>query len=282
MTTTLMRAAAGTLLAAASLTLIPLGGCVVGGCSFVAQSPPLKEKAATVSAPHEAAKGLEVHARNGSVLIKPSSGGDVSVTATLRMLSDERLADTTIAANRQADGTLLIEARPPGGKWESSEGCSFEIALPDASGVKAISDNGRIELQGMSGEATLTTSNGAVTSRDHRGPVHASTSNGSVKVEAAHGPVEARSSNGAITVTLADDSPGPVAAKTSNGSIEIHLGAAYKGTLDVSNSNGSVKCPEGTGIQVRRSGKHAATVTVGDGGPTSEVRTSNGAITVVR
>ena len=61
------------------------------------------------------------------------------------MVSDERLLATTISANRDGSGVLVIEATPPDGGWKSSEGCAFDISIPDAKDVTLKSSNGAIQ-----------------------------------------------------------------------------------------------------------------------------------------
>jgi DUF4097 and DUF4098 domain-containing protein YvlB len=195
----------------------------------------------------------------------------------------ERLEATTISANRQPDGTLLVTAIPPEGGWRSSEGCGFEVATPGASGVTVSTDNGGIDVRGCAGLARLNASNGAVIVHDAGGAVEAETSNGRVEVHGSHGAVSAKTSNGAIVVDLAPDSPGPISAGTSNGSINLTLSPAYRGTLVVSTPNGTLHLPDaGEGITIRRDGKKTATLAVGEGGGSSDARTSNGAISVTR
>jgi hypothetical protein len=253
------------------------------GCGWAVNGgSPLQERTADLVPPHVTGKPVEVQAHNGAVSVRRAAGEAAAVHATLRMETVERLSDTTIAADRQGDGTLLIRAIPPAGGWHSGEGCGFEVTVPDASGVTVTGDNGRIEVEGLGGNADLRTSNGAVAVRNHSGPVAAATSNGRIEVFAAHGPVNARTSNGRVSIALADDGTGPFTVQTSNGAIELTLSPAFRGVVNMATSHGSIHAPDGNGMTLRSTGTRTATLTVGDGGRTSDAQTSNGSITVKR
>jgi hypothetical protein len=237
----------------------------------------------TLNAPHVAETALQVEAHNGSATItRDAAAKDVSITATLRMTSEQRLGDTKIFADRDpATHALVIHATPPGGEWESREGISYVIATPGASGVKVRTGNGSIRIAGLSGSADLQTSNGRIEATDHAGPVVARTSNGSVVATNVSGPVDTRTSNGSVTVALADSAPGPVSIRSSNGSVQLHVGSGFQGTLRADTSNGSVTVPIGS-AKVKGQGRTSATVAFSDSGPESTIETSNGSVRVER
>lgn len=263
--------AAGLLLAAA----------ISGGC--IAWDDAKFEQTTTLSAPHRAGSGLRVKAHNGSVTVRKSPGSEVSITAHLKMTTEERLGQVTLVANRDSAGVLDIYAEPPEGHWKGSEGCAFEITLPEAVGVEIHSDNGRIEIGGLAGAANLETSNGRIVVQGHDGDLKAETSNGKVEAEGVTGPADVRTSNGSVTLRLADANPGPVTIRTSNGAVELMVGSGFRGDLSVDTSNGSIRVPESAeGVRVRGMDRHSARLTFGDGGKGSSIQTSNGSVTVER
>lgn len=259
------------LILAAGLCL-PLTACVID----------TKEQVTTIPVPHVAGSGLKVTTRNGHISVKKSTGPDVQIIATLRMVSDERLHNTTISANRDGSGVLVIAATPPDGNWQSNEGCGFDVALPEAKGVTLKSSNGAVEISGLSGSAELESSNGSVTVSSHDGPVHAETSNGRIEVSAATGSVKCSTSNGSVHVVL--NGPGPVNIDTSNGAITLAVGKAFVGSINARTSNGSISTPSAApgypSLVVQREGKNHAKVTLGSG-PASELETSNGSVTIM-
>ncbi|MDD3070931.1 MAG: DUF4097 family beta strand repeat-containing protein [Methanoculleus horonobensis] len=122
----------------------------------------------------------------------------------------------------------------------------------------ATSSNGRIELSGVEGYVMATTSNAGITVEDCGGITGLATSNGAITAEipAIRGDVTVSSSNAGITLRFAEDLNARVAATTSNGRITVH--------------NLMLQLEESTGTSV--SG------TLGAGGPTVSVRTSNAGI----
>lgn len=253
---------------------VSLGGCVLA----------TKEQVTTIPVPHKAGAAIDVKAHNGHISVKQSSGSDVQIIATLRMTTDERLATTTIAANRDSSGTLVIVATPPNGQWIGSEGCGFEISVPGATGLTLKSSNGRIDVVGLSGAADLKTSNGAISVEGHDGAVKADTSNGRITISGATGAVACDTSNGAVKVSLAPTGTGPVKIDTSNGAITLVLGKAFSGTITARTSNGSVSGPESTpgypSFAFERTGRSKAKLKVGTGDTTSTLESSNGAISI--
>jgi hypothetical protein len=261
-------------------SLIPLGlASLLGGCGFAA---PLHEQTVTINAPQTVAGGIDVEAHNGAVTITRVEGSQVTIVATLKMQTEDRLGATQVTATRDADQTLVVRAVPPQG-WRSREGVSFDITLPEARGVKASSSNGRITIAGLSGDAQLETSNGAILVRGHDGAVKASTSNGAIEGDGIAGPVDVRTSNGAIEMALADSNAGPAKLRTSNGAVRLEVGPAFVGELDVETSNGSINVPEGSnGVEVRSLRRGNASLRFGGGGSSSVIDTSNGSVRVRR
>ncbi len=200
------------------------------------------------------------------------------------MVSEERLGQATIVANRNSSGVLEVSAKAPEGGWRNSEGCDFEIAVPDAAGVDLSTGNGAIEIEGLSGAAKLETSNGRITIKGHSGSVEARTSNGRIEATDVGGPVNARTSNGSVTVRLAAASEGPATIQTSNGAVTLELSAAFRGDLDAHTSNGSIHVPSSPPDGVRkfssRVDRNSAHLAIGDNGPASSVQTSNGSVTI--
>lgn len=268
---------------AALLTTLITAGC---------DGPAMFRDTRTAQVAHVASSPVKVVTENGSVDIAREDTAEVRITAHVRAQSQERLEATSISVVRTEAGQLNVGVDWPGGLRRGSEGCDFEIRLPDAVGIEIDSSNGRITLAGLSGRAELTTSNGDIDIRGHDGPVRAHTSNGGVDVEKVNGDLVARSTNGSlklkgvagkadattsngnIDIELEGGSPGPVFADTSNGSVTVEAGPAFAGRVLMRTSNGEIKV---TGAQATGS-KHSKSAVVGTGGVESVLKTSNGGI----
>lgn len=245
----------------------------------------------------DASDAIEVRTRNGSISIRKGYVDSVSISATLKARTDERLAEMRVVQTETEDG-LVIGVEPAGGQWKNGEGASFEIIVPGVDGVLVRTGNGEIRLEGLSGHADLDTSNGRVAVIDHDGSVEAETSNGRLEFRNITGDVNATSSNGAITAVdlhasarlhtsngrvsaeFADDSAGPVDIRTSNGAVRVEVGEAFAGVLTGSTSNGSLHVEGGRDVHLESMSKRRVTLSVGQSGAESRVRTSNGSLTI--
>jgi DUF4097 and DUF4098 domain-containing protein YvlB len=280
--------------------LVLLVAAVLPGCIVH-----LERETRVVTIDHVAGKALRVTTDNGAVSVDKgedkSDPGKVVVVAELKARSLERLANSTISATRDTDGTLVLAVQWADGRRLGSEGCGFDVTIPDAVGVDLRTGNGAIRMRGLAGEATLETSNGRITVLGHDGPVEAETSNGSVElediagdvavetsngridVEGCAGKAECDTSNGSIMIRLDAKSPGPVKAETSNGDITLAVGPAFRGRLVMGTSNGSVRVSERSGARLLSMRRNFAELAYGDEAAEtieSSARTSNGSVEV--
>lgn len=284
------------------LALPTLGGCVVvmGGCDW--ESAKYKsEKALSVS--HVAGTGLDVQTENGKVVVRRGGTGEVAIKATVRAMTQERADGAKVTAGRSAGAdasganALVVRVDWPEGKREPSEGCTFEITIPEAAWVRLNSSNGGITIENLGGTADLKTSNSSIEVKGHQGDVKASTSNASVRASDIGGSLEAQTSNSSMTITDVDGfvkattsngtvnlslsrlSKGPIHVKTSNGSVNLDLPTGYVGKLDLHTSNGSIKHSGFPNAQYDYAKGHGV-LQLGGGGEESTVNTSNGSIKV--
>ncbi|MCG3121916.1 MAG: hypothetical protein GIKADHBN_00289 [Phycisphaerales bacterium] len=266
---------------------------LLGGCVGLGWEPANFKATRTLNVAHVAGKAVDVETGNGAISVVRGSTSEVTIVANLKATTQERLDATVVSADRDPDGTLVVRVLWPEQR-KGSEGCSFEITVPDAVGVRVDTSNGGVTLAGLAGEAVLETSNGAIKVRDHNGSVHADTSNGAIELVEVGGPVFADTSNGAVTVVLRMDAAGPVNVSSSNGAIDVTLSPEFGGTLDADTSNGSVSFSSLPGsarastskgrarIEFARSAA-ASTTDVENGsaqGGNSRLDTSNGSITI--
>ncbi len=272
-----------------------LFGCTIMCCDG---NSSLVEGKKSLTVSHQAEAAIDVRTENGSIQVVKADRSDVEIVATIRARTQERLDSTTINARRGEDGVLHVTADWPAAGRRDNEGCSFEVAVPEAVGVVLESSNGALSIAGLAGAARLRTSNGAIHAADQDGPVEARTSNGGINVEAAQGTVDARSSNGRVTVSeataavkaetsngsvtvrLVPANPGPVEARTSNGGIELDLSPAFSGELTLETSHGGIHAKDLPGARLISSEKDRLVLGFGQSDAKSTAKTSNGAVTV--
>lgn len=227
-----------------------------------------------------AAPVLDVKTANGAITITKAEDAQITITANVKARTQER-ADAVKVVTTLNSGVLEVRAEWPGERF-GNEGCSFDISIPATTGIRADTSNGRIELTGLAGDATLDSSNGAITVTRHAGPIDADTSNGSIKIIDASAAVQADSSNGSITISIAPNNTGNITADTSNGSIECSIPAAFAGTVIAKTSNGSLSVSDVNGKNIM-TGRKSFEWRANPSSPTAQqinLDTSNGSIRV--
>jgi len=244
---------------------------------------------------HKAGSGLEVRTTFGAIsVVADPALTNVEVTATVfasgatAEQARTNLTKIAVKTQRRADQVLEIWAEYPRNVVVNG-GCSFEVRIPDATGVIAKSANGAVALRGLGGAAEAETTFGSVTVTGQHGPATVHSANGSVTLEQIEGAAQAQTSFGGITVRAVQ---GDVAAHSSNGSVEVakvkgsvQAGTTF-GSLTVREVGGEVKANNANGpIRVEQArGRVAArttfgTVSVREGEGEAEIESSNGSIT---
>lgn len=293
------QAAAALLPFAAGALSLGLASCVVvSGCEWVGVTL-VHKTLAPMNVAQVAGKAVDVETQNGAISVVKSGGSEIVVKATVHATDEARAAATTVKAERDSSGMLVVRVIWPDGKRLNSEGCDIEIETPDAEGVKLRSSNGRLTIKDLSGKADLETSNGRIEVQGHRGDVLAHTSNGAVEAkdisgtfaaktsngrvnaDSVAGSVDARTSNGAIEVRLAPTSSGPATLQSSNGRITLKVGSSFAGSVRCTTSNGGISATVPMGVK-ESGGKHDRTYDFGGKGAPSTISTSNGSIEVIQ
>jgi DUF4097 and DUF4098 domain-containing protein YvlB len=280
---------------------LSLAGLILPGCVFGPVH--LEEETRDMRIEHVTGKPVNVATDNGRVEVRAdSTASDVHVVALLKAQTTDRLERSKVVATREADGSLNLGVQWADGRPLNSEGCSFNVVVPDALGTDIRTGNGTVRLEGLGGNATIRTSNGRIeatdqggsvradTSNGHiiitrpAGAVHARSSNGTIEVLNAPSSVDADSSNGRIAISLTDDSAGPVRADTSNGRIEFTVGRGFLGRLTLRTSNARISADPQLGSRTQMRTVQvingSGTMQFGEGGSDSTFSTSNGSIDV--
>ncbi len=248
------------------VSLVPIAIIALLSSNVLAQNANSIRESRTLHVATAAGLPLEVETRNGSIEIVRSDSTEMVVTATVWAKTKEEVDKIKVGAANDPNAGNVVKVTFPQ-ETLTNEGCSLRIEIPRAKNVTATTGNGAITASGMSGIATLQTSNGAVVVRDL---------NGSAKIVTSNGPV---------TLELADAASGPVNVESSNGKVEVVVGSGFNGTVDMATTNGRVTYPKSAKpaqppSQGAAWGKDSAVVTLGSGGDSSKIRSSNGEIQI--
>ncbi len=211
--------------------------------------------------------------------VRPSERrGNMGAKYLLRVPRKTEL-DRIISSN----GAIRVTDIEGNAKLRTSNGSVRTSALQGS--LEAQTSNGGVQVEDLGGSALLRTSNGSVRAEQVRGAIDAVTSNGGIHVRLSkpepHRTVKLETSNGGVELILETAGDNNVQASTSNGGITLRLPSSTEARVRAHTSNSSIS----TEFDVRREGrndKHNLEGTIGSGGPTLDLSTSNGSIRVLK
>lgn len=204
---------------------------------------------------------------NGGVSVRGGGAGGAEVSARIQAQarSDQRAREIAREVRVHASDGLVRSDGPSTSSGESWS-VSYAVTVPRQADLE------------------LTAVNGPIAVHDVAGRIRAETRNGPLALDRLAGDVHARTRNGPVTVTLAGarwDGAG-IDAETTNGPISLALPEGYSAELETGTINGPLALgfPLTVTLSGRRTGRLAATL--GEGGPTVRVVTTNGPATLSR
>jgi DUF4097 and DUF4098 domain-containing protein YvlB len=248
--------------------------------------------------PGEGIESLIVENRNGNVQVSLWDQDRVRIHAVKRtQLGGDELAKVNISAERGDNLTVRTVYR----ESPAQVSVDYTIQIPERlAAVHIESSNGAVEVDGVAGDTYAATSNGRVQVHNVSGDVEARTSNGEVDVRNAGGTVSVRSSNGRVIVLNASalsgietsngeiaaeilSLPGDVILQTSNGEINVALPAeGADAEIAADTSAGGRIMIQSVLIYVSEQTDTQLRGTIGNGGPTITLQTSNANIVISR
>lgn len=202
---------------------------------------------------------------NGGIAVTGASRSDMVIRAKVQTWAETEEAAREIAGNVRVtiDNGRVTTEGPRTGRRESWS-VSYRAEVPAATDLE------------------LDTSNGSVSVSNVNGTLQLSSSNGSLRLTGVGGDVRGRTSNGSVHVTLTGQSwsGAGLDVRTSNGSARIDIPENFNARLVASTSNGSLR----TDIPVTVQGRVGRDIdtTLGSGGATIRVSSSNGSVRIGR
>lgn len=208
-----------------------------------------------------------VHNVNGSIVVDAWDQEKVEVHATKTTHgydvrdAEENLKKLEVIFDSH-DNELRVEARYPR-MIRFSGGVQFTLHVPR-----------KVELD-------LQSTNGHVEAVDVQGQIRLGTTNGSLKAENVGGSLQGTTTNGKITATFTKFSGEGIRLSTTNGSIQLSLPDDIDAHLSAHTTNGNVR----TDFPITTQGtfrRHSLEGTIGKGGATITLGTTNGSISILR
>jgi len=173
---------------------------------------------------------VEISNVNGKILVEPSAGNIVDVTAFKRAKgasSDAAKAalERTSIVEDVSSGRIRVEtkvANMSGIVFGGNVQVEYRVKVPAGAEVKFTTTNGGIEISGLQGRIVAETTNGGVVTRDVGGQLDASTTNGGLDIDMSRVPeggVKLGFTNGGLKMRLPRDAKATISASISNGGI---------------------------------------------------------------
>jgi hypothetical protein len=262
---------------------------------------------------------IDLESFNGPVEVYGWDKNEVQVQGEKYASTEENLAAMKIDITPSPELLRVRTVRPSGRR--GNMGAKYVIHAPRRTSLdKIVSSNGSIRVEDIEGQARLstsngglrvtrlkgdldgTTSNGGVNLQGLTGAASVRTSNGGIQVDGVRGRFDATTSNGGVDVRLSDIEAGnPARIRTSNGSINLTLDRAAADVIATTSNGGiTVRMPASVNARVKahtsnaristdfavnatgEMGKSRLEGTIGSGGPTLDLSTSNGSIRLTK
>lgn len=214
---------------------------------------------------------------DGRISVRAWDKPEVSLTAIKRAGNEQALRGITVTATQQGE-TVSIQtgydktaARRTGDAVSTNASVTLELFVPRNSNIKAVSGDGRVELDGVTGGVTLQTEDGRIEVRNGGGQLTAKTGDGRIEVLNYNGDVNARTEDGRISL---EGRFNQLAARTGEGSILLTLPSDANATIET-----DAEVVNGDGITVEENsgaGKKLQRIKIGRGGTVFRLQTSAG------
>ncbi len=126
-------------------------------------------------------------------------------------------------------GNGKVRAEAKGGNRFVERETQSDVYVPRKANLHISSDDGRLSLQGVSGDLTLRTGDGSIDVTDGHGQLQVNTGDGRIHVANFEGQVDARTGDGSISLAGAFSG---LAARTGDGSISLAVPADSHFTIE--------------------------------------------------
>jgi DUF4097 and DUF4098 domain-containing protein YvlB len=205
--------------------------------------------------------------QNGGISIEGWSGSGIEVHARIQGQAATGTAAAAMADAVQIGTNGTITASGPESTRDASWNVNFVVFVPASSDIELTTHNGPLSVRGVTGTMALETTNGPLALRD------------------VGGNVRARTTNGPLSVTLSGTSwrGAGLDAETSNGPVILTVPDGFNAQLEAGSNNGPFDSNLGIDVpSFRNLRRGPISATLGNGGPTIRLVTSNGPVSLRR
>ncbi len=240
----------------------------------------------TKSFPVSGVPRVRVETFDGPITVRAWDKPEVSYTAVKRAADDQEMRGVRLKAT-QNDSQITISAEFDKNfsrevvkrddrmvAFNSGASVELEIYVPRNASLKVSSGDGRLRVEGVSGDIDLHTGDGPIDVSDAGGTLRINTGDGQIRISDFDGTAEARTGDGRITL---DGRFGQLNAETGDGSISLAMPADANATIET-DAESVVNDGLGTAEGADDSEARTRRWRVGGGGKLIKLRTGDGRI----
>jgi DUF4097 and DUF4098 domain-containing protein YvlB len=230
---------------------------------------------------------VRVETFDGAVNVHAWDKPEVMYTAVKRAADEREMqgiklkaqaagAEVTIRAD--FDKSFAHNYSDNGGRvtYSSNASAEFDLYVPRNATLFVSTGDGRLRVDGVSGEFELRTGDGSIDVTGARGRLRAETGDGRIRVENFEGDAEARTGDGRITL---DGNFTRLAARTGDGTISLSLPEGVNATVE---TDGESVYNDGVAVAETDSESRVRRWRVGGGGQVLTLHTGDGQIILRR
>ncbi len=258
---------------------------------------------------------LNLETFEGSIEVHSWDRHEVEVEIERRAMEQRLVDDMKITAEQDGD-RIVVKVTGPGGSDDGFSGVQIgvhfspsarlRVALPRNSQITAMSGDGSITIEDVSGKISLRTNDGSVRASRIGGDIVVRSGDGAIRMDRVEGALDLETDDGSITL---DATPTTLRARTSDGTIRLEikpdsvmeadwdvqtadgsvvltLPAEFNGVLDAETRDGVVRANHPKLREVERADedrderRRKLQATLGTGGRTFRIRSGDGSIRI--
>jgi DUF4097 and DUF4098 domain-containing protein YvlB len=230
---------------------------------------------------------VRVESFDGAVNVHAWDKPEVMYTAVKRATDDREMQGIKLTAqaagnevniNAKFDKSFAHVYSDNGGRvtYTSNASAEFDLYVPRNSTLFVSTGDGRLRVDGVSGEVELRTGDGSIDVTGGRGRLRAETGDGRIRVDNFEGDAEARTGDGRITL---DGNFSRLAARTGDGTISLSLPEGANATVE---TDGESVHNDGVAVAETEAESRVRRWRVGGGGQLLTLRTGDGQIILRR
>jgi DUF4097 and DUF4098 domain-containing protein YvlB len=167
---------------------------------------------------------INVATYDGPIAVHGWDKSEVMYTATKHGEDEDQIKAVKIETDQQGPAVSVIAKSTGNSGW-----VALEVFVPRNSSVHVSSEDGRLTLQGVSGELTLRTGDGSIEVSDSQGQLKVSSGDGHIRIANFEGQADARTPDGSITL---DGRFNSLSANTGAGSIFLAVAPDSNFTIE--------------------------------------------------